>query len=1246
MMNRDTVLISCDTHQGRVALCSVFEKNHNVLQASNIHQAAMLLKQNAHCICGAVIDMTAFEDFGADVLDTVKRIASNPDIPVFLVLLPDHADRYDQMMELGIYDIVTAPFSETLLHRRLQNAVDLNLYRFHVDEYAKEQAAFLQRSNEAIVDTLSSIIEYRSLEDGCHNMRIRRFTELLLREVAHTCPEYDLDEETIQMIASAASLHDIGKIFVPDAILNKPGPLTPQERLEIQKHTTVGHNILESLVGSADAAYLNYACQITRYHHERWDGRGYPDGLKGDQIPLCAQIVGLTDAYDALTSKRVYKEAYPLSESVNMILNGECGAFSPKLLECFKQVAGAFADLALSYRDEGGVQSEKSPAPRRVRPARPELDTMQLVQAKYQAMLHYTGATVLEMDFDQSTYHVVYNPDPNLLVFNSIISFKDLVQTARENVFVPEDAALLDDTIGNGLETFFADGLRRQHQYFHIRNLSDAQPYLYRVTMLRIDPVDSDRRRLLLVFQNVETPKKTDKDDSLDQDFLDFAVFGALDTLHSVRRDPYLTLNRCSKDLITLLGYTPAELQTRFNNHMVELIHPMDRERVLTSVDEQLKEGVEFVVEYRALHKNGRYIWALSKGRLFTEHMGHEYLYCLLLDISKSKAAEDALQETLARQEIILAQTRNVIFECDMDGNDLYFSDKWKEMFGYDPVQANLKERIAGDSHFHPDDAPVAMEMFLALQNGSDYEERDLRIVNADGHYLWCQIRVTVQHDQLGNALKMVGVIVNINEQKRSEQELKNRAEQDALTKLLNKDASKHYIQAFLQSPDCRESSALLVIDLDNFKQVNDQYGHMFGDIIITQAADEIRRLFRTDDIVGRIGGDEFLVLMKNIPSLELLQARLEALIRVFSTTLHDRVPEADLGCSVGVSLYPQHGRTYADLFRQADQALYKAKARGKNGYQIYDASSAAALSPQKRAATSTPIDSDRSEAFTIDKLIQYTFQQLYSSGDIEQTISNMLELVGQQMNVSRTYIFENNADNTHCSNTFEWCNNGVSAEIDNLQDLSYTTDIPGYRDNFNEQGIFYCPDIKKLPKEQYDVLEPQQIKSMLQCAITDNGVFRGFVGFDECKSNRLWTQKQIDALIFFSEILSTFLLKKRAQDETECRAQNLSSVLENQNTWTYVIDPDTYKLLFVNERTKQLSPAIGVGAHCHSCIMGLDQPCPGCPAKQLHHQKHSYRYIYNSVLDLHAHVEGACIKWNGTDAYLITCREAKPPTI
>lgn len=207
---------------------------------------------------------------------------------------------------------------------------------FDVDEVVKEkQEQKLKEINNGIIDILSTVVEFRSVESGDHINRIKGFTKILLKYVNEMYEDVDYSPETMEVISSAAAMHDVGKIAIPDSILLKPGKLTPEEFNEMKQHTVKGCEILDSMATLQDDNYSKYSYEICRYHHERYDGKGYPDGLKGDEIPLAAQIVSVADVYDALISKRVYKDAYSVEEAYQMILNGECGVFSPKLMECF-----------------------------------------------------------------------------------------------------------------------------------------------------------------------------------------------------------------------------------------------------------------------------------------------------------------------------------------------------------------------------------------------------------------------------------------------------------------------------------------------------------------------------------------------------------------------------------------------------------------------------------------------------------------------------------------------------------------------------------------------------------------------------------------------------------------------------------------------------------------------------------------------------------------------------------------------
>ena len=281
-------------------------------------------------------------------------------------------------------------------------------------------------------------------------------------------------------------------------------------------------------------------------------------------------------------------------------------------------------------------------------------------------------------------------------------------------------------------------------------------------------------------------------------------------------------------------------------------------------------------------------------------------------------------------------------------------------------------------------------------------------------------------------------------------------------------------------------------------------------------------------------------------------------------------------------------------------------------------------------------IDSDEQPNIADNSFIRFVFHALYESNNIESTVDELLTHIGAQFNVSRAYIFENNEDNTACSNTFEWCNEGIPPEKDNLQNISYITDIPGWPDEYDERGLLYCSDVTELSPNARAIPEPQGIKSMLHCAIRDNGVFRGYIGFDDCLSNRLWTQEQISLLQFLSEVLALFLLKKRTQDKVAEQAENLQSILDHQDAWVYVIDPQTYQIKFLNRKVRFLCPDARPGMTCHQTFLGQKTPCENCPIKS----PDNTCIVQNHKLSLQVRAQAADILWNGKEEKLISCHD------
>jgi len=1122
----------------------------------------------------------------------------------------------------------------------VHNIIELNLHKMHLEEMVEEHAANLRHTNERLVDSLSAIIEHRSAESGQHILRIRRFTQVLLDEVAKTCPEYNLDERLVNVIASASALHDIGKISIPDAILNKPAKLTPDERKVIETHTTIGCRILESLSDIGDYEYLRYAHNICHYHHERWDGKGYPEGIAGDDIPICAQAVGLADVYDALTSKRVYKEAYSFESSVNMILNGECGEFSPKLLECFKHVSSKFETLARAYADGLSPKTEHFDATLPSPAENTDVNTLDTVQTKYLSLLHYMNAFVAEVDLGKNQYHLIYNPYAELSMLKDASGFTETQQLFLKKIVVSKDRDRMRDLFSSGISTFIDAGLRRQTHFFDLNRPYIDIPITYELTLLRPNLADSSNKLFLMILKRAES-KTLSADNTIP--LSDSAAGELIKGVFYCRNDACFTFGQSSPIISKLTGYSFDELDERFENKFINLIHPEDAQAVIKSCKEQLTYRNFTELEYRLLTKNGEPVWVISRLKLALGHDGKEYLYGVFTDISGAKRSYDKLSERLERYEIILSQTENVLFDWDLTTDSISFSDTWESIFGYEPINSKVFEALEYGSFFHPDDLPMLLDSINEIMQGAAYRMTEVRIATNTGRYLWCRFRASAIRSDVGTLVRIVGVIINIDSEKRSSQLLLDKAERDTLTKLLNKPAAKNRIEKFLSQEQDDAKGTMLIIDLDNFKLVNDLHGHMFGDAVLEQAARELKSLFRSQDIVARIGGDEFMVLMCGVCDRDIIEDRCEKLISIFKGLFADQLCDCSLGCSVGVAIAPEHGSDYYTLFQHTDQALYQAKNRGKNTFVFFGLEETLLESWRSYvSAVNERIDSDAQTSPLSGSMLQKAFHRLYLSDDIEKSINELLALAGEYTNVSRVYIFENTPDNRFCNNTFEWCNTGVDPEIHNLQGVCYETDIPDYLGLYNEHGILYCQDINTLPRNVYNVVAPQGIRSMLHCAIRENGAFRGYIGFDECHHNRLWTKDQIDLLSVFSEMLSIFLMKKRAEDTIIRQRNDLLSILDNQNSWIYVIDPDTCELKFLNEKSRALSPNVEEGSYCYKELMDRDERCPDCPALGIRDTRSCSRNITNEKFKLNLISEATLINWDKGEACLVTCRENK----
>jgi len=1246
MRLRDTLLLMGGEHSSRSDLREIFSNTYNILEASNREQLLSLLQQNESCIAAMILDIPPVPSRDESI---THQITSNPrykDIPVIIVIPRENVDLELLAYEYGAADAISKPYNPQVMYRRVQTILELSAHKNSLEFMVNEQAEILRRSNEVMVDALSSIIEYRSAESGRHVQRIRHFAQILLQEIARVYPEYGLTDQDIQSIVSAATLHDIGKISIPDHILNKPSRLTDAEFEVMKNHTFNGAHIIKELSGIADQKYLRYAYNIALYHHERWDGGGYPKHLKGNEIPICAQVTALVDVYDALTTDRAYKDKIPHAQAVNMILNGECGAFNPKILECFKRVRDRFAELADIMADGSAAVSEEISRPLPHPDDGPlPVDSLQMLQMKYQTLLHYVDATVLEVDFSSGIYHIIFNPDPDFILSSSGPSFFDAIAEVKNSIVHPADRSLVKEFFLDAPSAFLEQGVRKRTCTFRMYSSALADYLRYRITVLQIGSDAAVHNAALVIL----TPEKTESASfsavsagHSSEILQDISLFHDLvGTVICLNNDKHLSILQGAEYLFSLSGYKKEELLQEFGGSFMNLVLPEDRPVLRTQMNQQLAYSSYLETEFRIKKKNGSPLWILIKGRLSTSEDGTECLYVSLVNNSKSRSTRERLEFMLQRNEIIMNQTDDIIFEWDMINDTFDCSSRWEKRFGYVPAQEAFSRNLFRLAHIHPDDLDRLASALRSMREGFASADLECRIINSSGRYTWNRIRATTQVDTSGIPIRAIGVITDIDRSKRMAQSLQEKAERDALTGLLNREAAQQRISSAILSHDEKLLSAMLMIDLDNFKMVNDTYGHLFGDAVLTRTAEEIKKLFRNNDIISRIGGDEFMIFLNGIPSEDLVRTRCSMLVERLREAFAEMIPDSFVSCSVGAALYPVHGMSYLTLYQKADQALYFAKSSGKNQYMVYGEAVEAA--PKGLISTiNSHIDSDVPSAGGIPtELIQSVVHRLYETRDPDSTIREVLSDVGRTMSVSRVYIFENSRDNNFCSNTYEWCNDGISPQKEFLQNISYRTGpVMNWDRNFDTSDIFYCADINKLADGPRQVLEEQDVKAILQCAIRDRGVFRGYVGFDECDDTRLWTQDQVSTLVFLSEILSIFLLKKRNRDRMEQLADNLMSILDSQDAWIYAIDPLTFRLQYANQRTRSISPRVMEGSHCYEVLLNKPDPCRNCPARNLETGEHRKTTITNDYLGLTVHCEASHIRLFGKDACLLTCRQ------
>ncbi len=516
------------------------------------------------------------------------------------------------------------------------------------------------------------------------------------------------------------------------------------------------------------------------------------------------------------------------------------------------------------------------------------------------------------------------------------------------------------------------------------------------------------------------------------------------------------------------------------------------------------------------------------------------------------------------------------------------------------------------------------------IKNKSD-EPYEVKIQNKKGEYRYHKIIHKVLNDKEGKPAFVVGKGIDIHEQKT----LEERSQRDLLTKCYNKISAQELISEKLNRSK-KYKHALFMIDIDNFKGLNDNLGHFFGDNVLFEIAEGLRSVFRDNDIIARVGGDEFLVFLENVNSQDILAEKANKILAIFDKTFPGEFRDYSISGSVGIAVFPNDGENYVTLYQNADKALYQAKFSGKNRFVIY--------SQELRSGTmsnTTKIENAERMAgayFDYD-LISAVFNILYDKNGDDSSINHALKYICQKYDADRSYIFETLDNGKTFDNTFEYCKKGVSSEIASLKSIP-TEEFDDFVEKAHN-GVIYSNNLRETLEADFafETMARQGIQSFVHVQVKKDGAMTFFIGLDDCGKTRVWTEREINSLQYIGKLISLILQGTHLLEKVNTLAEtnkNSTHILDNTDNTIYISDIETYDLLYLNQKGKKTTGIKNVkGRKCYEALQGLSAPCDFC-TNHLLNQEEFYEWSHhNESLNSTFLLKDKLIRFNGKLARL-----------
>lgn len=588
--------------------------------------------------------------------------------------------------------------------------------------------------------------------------------------------------------------------------------------------------------------------------------------------------------------------------------------------------------------------------------------------------------------------------------------------------------------------------------------------------------------------------------------------------------NPELTILYANDYFYNILGINRQSEIT--NIGLKEFIYKNDMNKILKAIVIQRENNDCITCEFRIINKNNNnIIWLLMHADLNKCLENNEYmtiLNCSVTDITDYKNNLKNLEIEKERYKIIYDISDDIIFEYNIENDELKFSEKYKKIFNKETLIQNATKKIKTCSMLYRDDIKLVSNFFKNVIENNKNEQIEIRLKAKNNIYKWFMLTSSILYNSNNNPIKLIGKLHNIDTQKKEKNKLIEKTQIDTLTKLLNRAATEKFIDDYLKTSSINSISALMIIDVDGFKQVNDTYGHLLGDAVLMDIADKIKKVFRKNDIMGRFGGDEFVVFMKDMSNEEAINKKAHELCSEIRNIYSNEVSEQKISISVGISITPKinsSSRTYKSLFENADIALYIAKEKGKDRFEIYN--------EKFHHKDKIKAEIENESNINIKSELEIKISELLNKQDnIEENINKALKKIGLSFKSDRVYIYCLSNDERFVNYKYQWCDENIKKITDEMNELPVSSECGFNYFEYFKNDIFYCSNIDNLKSPFCEYFKYIDVKSLLQCCMNQNGKFIGFIGIDNCNNKRLFSKTDISLFKSLSNIIGEFLYR------------------------------------------------------------------------------------------------------------------------